>query len=236
MLLNYNAKTASESEKETIKYLYEELQKLRPNLINLATETDDNDDGIGEILKTNDQCEKIINQYKLMFLNEITNGNHNNHVDDVKLVNLGSSVASFDEVNKSSKTEQQTSNYDPLKELQDLFSTPSSSSIASRELINNNNQKSNNFDDFLSINDPVSVTNNIESLLSSINIQSNHQISLNNQAPLMQPLIPPLNMNANNANNSSLNFPMPKTQTQQNNAPKTPQLKALDDLNQLGKI
>ena len=66
----------------SFKYLYEELAKLRPNIVKLATECDENDESIGDILKANDQCERIMNQYKSMF-----------DRDDVKLVNISTTIA-----------------------------------------------------------------------------------------------------------------------------------------------
>ena len=70
----------------SFKYLYEELAKLRPNIVKLAMECDENDESIGDILKANDhQCERIMNQYKSMF--------DMFHRDDVKLVNISTTIA-----------------------------------------------------------------------------------------------------------------------------------------------
>jgi hypothetical protein len=103
------------------------LAKLRPNIVKLATECDENDESIGDILKANDQCERIMNQYKSMF-----------DRDDVKLVNISTTIANrttptdnnensslvdHDLIGNFSNTNnnKMSSNYDPLKELQDLF-------------------------------------------------------------------------------------------------------------------
>ena len=145
MLLNYNSSTITESEKETIKYLYEELNKLRPNLIKLATECDENDDAIGDIIKANEQSEKIVNRYRMMFDKESSSFMKFN--DDVNLVNLTHSLSveesearkgnkqasndadlldplNFDDSKAAFKPSSSTGVYDPLKELQDLFSAP----------------------------------------------------------------------------------------------------------------
>lgn len=67
MLSEFDAKNAKSSEKETIKYLYEELERFQPTLVKLAVELDENDESIGEILKTNDDCETIMKKYKSVF-------------------------------------------------------------------------------------------------------------------------------------------------------------------------
>lgn len=46
MLKNFT-KSTSEAEKDTMKVVYDELDKLRPTLIELANETEDYDDAIG---------------------------------------------------------------------------------------------------------------------------------------------------------------------------------------------
>jgi hypothetical protein len=184
--------------------LYEELQKNRPNLVKLANESEDNDDSIGEIIKTNEQCERIIGQYKLTFLNE--RGSSVVH-DDVKLVNINEDDSSSLEIspsssesfspssstnkqpssNKQSKsaaagTSNNSANYDPLKELQDLFShEPAGTATTTSQMQKNDfnafmlsqasdqSQFTQFTTDSLSAN---AATNNIESLLSSISVSS----------------------------------------------------------------
>ncbi|CAF0976858.1 unnamed protein product [Brachionus calyciflorus] len=200
MLLNYNSQRVNESEKETIKFLYDELEKLRPNLINLASETDDNDEALADIIKTNEQCEKIIGQYKLIFLKSTT------HVpSDDKLVNIkekDEDLLLTDSFKVNSDSIDSKGKYDPLKELEDLFSNSNSVSITS-----------NNKD--LLMSDNKSLNNNFENLFSSINLNSNI-------AALTTPV-------------QNMPYIMPKNQVQTSSVVKTPQLKALDDLNQLGK-
>lgn len=194
MLLNYNTATVTESEKETIKYLYEELEKMRSKLVSMASETDDNDEAIGEIIKTNEQCEKIIGQYKLIFLKHT-----NQAYSDDKLVSLTSSIHKEEEL-LSSLENPKPSNYDPLKELEELFSNPVTNTV--------NAQPEQNIDDLL-IKDTNLITNNMQNLFNSINLKQNYfQNQINT---------------------------MPKNQNQNKTPVKTPQLKALDDLNQLGK-
>jgi ADP-ribosylation factor-binding protein GGA len=228
MLLNFHQGLASESEKETIRYLFEELDKQRPNLIKLATETvEDNDDSIGEILQVNDQCERIINQYKFIILKEThhsTNGAGKSHFEDVNLVNLNlnPSPNDFSSANNSNllnnsfdiltnlQTKSTNPNFDPLKELQDLFSTNAATSKPNNDFSEFSSAFSNN----LLNNNTSNPTSNIENLLSSISItsqtQSNKQI-----------------LTATNSNSST------NTTNQSLNKPIVPS-KPFDDLNQLG--
>lgn len=207
MLLNYNQGLATESEKETINFLYEELEKHRPNLVRIATETEDDDDAINEILQTNEQCERIIGQYKMIILKE-KNGVKNSALDDVKLVNLNAGSLDDSEfmpkqndnsllLNTSLSLESSSttsvagkSSYDPLKELHDLFSATTTNEKATA---------SNDFSDFTSSfsnqngrSNPtasypaLSTANNLENLLSSINLNSNQVLlptNLNQQKP-----------------------------------------------------
>lgn len=176
--------------------MYEELQKNRPNLVKLANESEDNDDSIGEIIKTNEQCERIIGQYKLTFLNERGSSVHDDKLvnineDDSSSLEISPSSESF--VSPSSSTNKQSSsnkqsksaagtansaNYDPLKELQDLFSHEPAVTATSQMQKNDFNafmlsqaSDQSQFTQFTS--DSLSAnaaTNNIESLLSSISV------------------------------------------------------------------
>lgn len=199
--------------------MYEELEKLRPNLVKLATETDDNDDAIFEILKTNDDCDRIINQYKLMFLRDTVGANSSTNnsafLDDVKLFDLtNNSITEDQESNKQIKnllntnddstnrlalSNGKSNSYDPLKELQDLFSAPiesKSSSQNSNTLSEFSNlfEKSNNYNNHSStfnsdIFSSLTSTNNNTGLLN----QSSHNLIPKLQQPLVnsKPSEPP---------------------------------------------
>jgi hypothetical protein len=220
MLLNYNQGLATESEKETIKYLYDELERHRSNLVKIATETEDDDDAINEILKTNDQSERIINQYKLIILKEVNGVRNSSQLDDVKLVNLNA-VASFEDTDfngqktsnasnnslllnssltsepgQTRSSESKGSNYDPLKELQDLFATPNT------EQRNGGYHGSNDFNEFtFSSGTNSNPTSNIENLLSSI--------SINPGQSQTKPVLTPTNLNPSIVQNSK-----PKSHTE----------------------
>lgn len=63
MLTHFNPSTVSEPEKETIQFLHEELEKFRPILFRLATESEDGDDSLGEILSLSDSLTKVLSEY-----------------------------------------------------------------------------------------------------------------------------------------------------------------------------
>lgn len=102
-------------------------------MVKLATETDDNDDAIGDILKANDLCERIINQYKEIF--EKGSSVPKTSDNDVNLVNLSMDSNFLDGSNETNskdlKIYDQKINYNPLKELEDLFSNPTIESTQS---------------------------------------------------------------------------------------------------------
>lgn len=187
-----------------LKYLYEELQKLRPNLIKLANEADDNDESIGEIIKTNEQCEKIINQYRFTILNERGAAPHDDNLVNIQddelsfsldsttgstsansfMIGSGSGAegggveAANSRPKSSSSSSKGNEKYDPLKELQDLFSHEPAVAQPPPGYTRNND-----LSEFLtSANDSVGqfgrmsgagggeTHTNIENLLSSINV------------------------------------------------------------------
>lgn len=150
----------------------------------LANEVDDNDESIGDIIKTNEQCEKIINQYRLTFLNERGGVMHQ---QDDKLVNIMddasgtggggsggdfSSLETVGSMNSMGETGGKSSaKYDPLKELHDLFShEPVQPAQPPPGYLKND------LSEFLSMGGGVSggggdtTTRNIENLLSSISV------------------------------------------------------------------
>ncbi|XP_064625226.1 ADP-ribosylation factor-binding protein GGA1-like isoform X2 [Lineus longissimus] len=65
MLTQYNASYTTASEKDVMKELYETLDKHRPNLFRLASDTDDKDDSaIADILAANDALMSVMTLYK----------------------------------------------------------------------------------------------------------------------------------------------------------------------------
>lgn len=214
MLSEYDSNTAKSSEKETIKYLYDELEKLQPNLIRLATETDDNDESIGDILKTNDACETTLKKYHRVF-------DHKFSPDDA-LVNLNSAESVS---NTESKNVESSNKNDSTKDLQDLFSNTNLNELYSKpDLINvNQNSTSNILDDLFTVpssNSNLSAADTHNNLLNM-----NTSLSLNslNQPVPLQPMVPKTESNNSlkNTTNTHVNKPV--------------ESKPFDDLNELSK-
>jgi len=195
MLFEYNPKTTKSSEKETIKYLYEELEKLQPNLIKLATETDENDDSIGDILKTNDSCEAIIKKYHAVFDSKF-------YPDDA-LVNLNSLVDEAP-VNDQTKT-------DSSKDLEDLFSTNNlefmnSQPIPATTPTTTTSSSSNNiFDDLISVDTDFIDTKNLNNGSQFMMSNSNSLNSIDQMMPLQ-----PISSKADSSLSKHLKFNLTK--------------------------
>ncbi|XP_037545793.1 ADP-ribosylation factor-binding protein GGA3a [Nematolebias whitei] len=64
MLAHFSPERSSEGDKELIKELYSDCDKLRQTVFKLATETEDDDSSLGEILQANDELSHVINSYK----------------------------------------------------------------------------------------------------------------------------------------------------------------------------
>ncbi len=171
MLFEYSPQKAKSSEKETIKYLYEELEKLQPKLVKLATDTDEHDDSIGDILKTNDACESVIKKYQLVFDAKFS--------PDDALVNLNSLV------DEAPVAVSDTASADSSKDLQDLFSASSLNS--QRPAIASTTKNSNNlFDDLISVDgnfNSTAATSN-----SNIMMNTSNSLSSIDQLTLLQPI------------------------------------------------
>ncbi|KAJ8264069.1 hypothetical protein GJAV_G00144740 [Gymnothorax javanicus] len=64
MLTHFNRDESSEADRELIKELYDRCDKLRRTVFKLATETEDNDNSLGDILQASDDLSRVINSYK----------------------------------------------------------------------------------------------------------------------------------------------------------------------------
>ncbi|KAM4751315.1 ADP-ribosylation factor-binding protein GGA3a isoform 2-T2 [Anableps anableps] len=64
MLAHFSPEDSTEADKELIKELYSDCDKLRQTVFKLATETEDDDSSLGEILQANDELSSAINSYK----------------------------------------------------------------------------------------------------------------------------------------------------------------------------
>ncbi|XP_028267409.1 ADP-ribosylation factor-binding protein GGA3 [Parambassis ranga] len=74
MLSHYNKDNSSDSDKEIIKELYERCDKLRRTAFKMATETEDNDTSLGDILQASDDLSRVINSYKKIVEGQLING------------------------------------------------------------------------------------------------------------------------------------------------------------------
>ncbi|XP_053392440.1 ADP-ribosylation factor-binding protein GGA1-like isoform X2 [Mercenaria mercenaria] len=89
MVNHYNPQSTTESEKEMMKELYDSLEKLRPKLFRLASETEESDtDGLNTILKANDEVALTMSQYKKVVEGITQNGQTENSRGDSSLVDL----------------------------------------------------------------------------------------------------------------------------------------------------
>ncbi|XP_026069744.1 ADP-ribosylation factor-binding protein GGA1 [Carassius auratus] len=74
LLGEYSKESGSHSNEELIKDLYQRCEKMRPTLFRLASDTEDNDEALAEILQANDSLTQVINLYRLLVKGEEVNG------------------------------------------------------------------------------------------------------------------------------------------------------------------
>ncbi|KAK7002628.1 ADP-ribosylation factor-binding protein GGA3 [Biomphalaria glabrata] len=90
MISQYSSASSSKEELEMMKELYDNLEKQRPNLFRLASDTDENDnDGINDILKANDSVTRVMTLYKETFEGEKPAGDYTVGAKDSCLLDLG---------------------------------------------------------------------------------------------------------------------------------------------------
>uniref|UniRef100_UPI0037E73F56 ADP-ribosylation factor-binding protein GGA1-like n=1 Tax=Semicossyphus pulcher TaxID=241346 RepID=UPI0037E73F56 len=76
LLQDYDSKASNQSNAELLQDLYQRCEKMRPTLFRLASDTEDNDEALAEILQANDSLTHVINLYKQQVKGEIVNGNN----------------------------------------------------------------------------------------------------------------------------------------------------------------
>ncbi|KAM8845055.1 ADP-ribosylation factor-binding protein GGA3 [Spinachia spinachia] len=74
MLSHYDKDGSTASDKDIIKDLYERCDKLRRAAFKMATETEDNDTSLGDILQASDDLSRVINAYKRIVEGQPLNG------------------------------------------------------------------------------------------------------------------------------------------------------------------
>ncbi|KAM8778224.1 ADP-ribosylation factor-binding protein GGA1 isoform 1-T1 [Rhynchonycteris naso] len=65
---------AAHSNEDLMKELYQRCERMRPTLFRLASDTEDNDEALAEILQANDNLTQVINLYKQLVRGEEVNG------------------------------------------------------------------------------------------------------------------------------------------------------------------
>uniref|UniRef100_A0A674E996 Golgi associated, gamma adaptin ear containing, ARF binding protein 3a n=1 Tax=Salmo trutta TaxID=8032 RepID=A0A674E996_SALTR len=74
MLSHFSRDQSTDGDKELIKELYGDCDKLRGTVFKLATETEDNDSSLGDILQASDDLSRVINSYKRIVEGQTANG------------------------------------------------------------------------------------------------------------------------------------------------------------------
>uniref|UniRef100_A0A670JFF9 Golgi associated, gamma adaptin ear containing, ARF binding protein 3 n=1 Tax=Podarcis muralis TaxID=64176 RepID=A0A670JFF9_PODMU len=74
MLVHYSKEDSSEADKELMKELYDRCETKRRTLFKLASETEDNDSTLGDILQASDNLSRVINTYKRIIEGQVVNG------------------------------------------------------------------------------------------------------------------------------------------------------------------
>uniref|UniRef100_A0A8D0AVE2 Golgi associated, gamma adaptin ear containing, ARF binding protein 3a n=1 Tax=Sander lucioperca TaxID=283035 RepID=A0A8D0AVE2_SANLU len=73
MLAHFSQDDSTDGDKEIIRELYGDCDKLRQTVVQLATETEDNDSSLGDILQASDDLSHVINSYKKIVEGQIKN-------------------------------------------------------------------------------------------------------------------------------------------------------------------
>ncbi|XP_056228553.1 ADP-ribosylation factor-binding protein GGA3a isoform X1 [Seriola aureovittata] len=74
MLAHFTSEDSTDGDKELIRELYGDCDKLRQTVFQLATETEDNDSNLGDILQASDDLSQVINSYKKIVEGQTING------------------------------------------------------------------------------------------------------------------------------------------------------------------
>ncbi|XP_053711513.1 ADP-ribosylation factor-binding protein GGA1-like isoform X1 [Synchiropus splendidus] len=71
LLEGYAAESGSHDNKELVKDLYLRCEKMRPTLFRLASDTEDSDEALADILQANDSLTQVINLYRKLVEGEV---------------------------------------------------------------------------------------------------------------------------------------------------------------------
>ncbi|TWW58580.1 ADP-ribosylation factor-binding protein GGA1-like [Takifugu flavidus] len=99
LLQGYSKESCSQSNQELIKDLFQRCEKMRPTLFRLASDTEDNDEALADILQANDSLTQVINQYRQLVQGEdvaaddITTPQPSSALEDLMGLNTSASTA-----------------------------------------------------------------------------------------------------------------------------------------------
>nr|1YD8_G Chain G, Adp-ribosylation Factor Binding Protein Gga3 [Homo sapiens]1YD8_H Chain H, Adp-ribosylation Factor Binding Protein Gga3 [Homo sapiens] len=71
MLLHYSQEDSSDGDRELMKELFDQCENKRRTLFKLASETEDNDNSLGDILQASDNLSRVINSYKTIIEGQV---------------------------------------------------------------------------------------------------------------------------------------------------------------------
>ncbi|XP_059103059.1 ADP-ribosylation factor-binding protein GGA1 isoform X2 [Peromyscus eremicus] len=74
MVMSHSQGATASSSEDLMKELYQRCERMRPTLFRLASDTEDNDEALAEILQANDNLTQVINLYKQLVRGEEVNG------------------------------------------------------------------------------------------------------------------------------------------------------------------
>ncbi|XP_052604257.1 ADP-ribosylation factor-binding protein GGA1 [Peromyscus californicus insignis] len=74
MVMSHSQGATASSSEDLMKELYQRCERMRPTLFRLASDTEDNDEALAEILQANDNLTQVINLYKQLVQGEEVNG------------------------------------------------------------------------------------------------------------------------------------------------------------------
>uniref|UniRef100_A0A3P8NX06 Golgi associated, gamma adaptin ear containing, ARF binding protein 3a n=1 Tax=Astatotilapia calliptera TaxID=8154 RepID=A0A3P8NX06_ASTCA len=106
MLAHFNPEDSTDADRELIRELYGDCDKLRQTVVQLATETEDNDSSLGDILQANDDLSQVINLYKKIVEGQTMNGETGGRTGSTNQSEILIDLVGLD-IQSSSASEQQ---------------------------------------------------------------------------------------------------------------------------------
>ncbi|XP_063797529.1 ADP-ribosylation factor-binding protein GGA1 [Pseudophryne corroboree] len=149
MLCTYRTGQSSEGSEDLMKELYQRCERMRPTLFRLASDTEDNDEALAEILQANDSLTQVINTYRQLVTGEEVNG-------EVSSGSIPASSSALLDLSGLDMTPTATPSYPSVPSQPLQYSTIPTQVTASVSLLDDELMS-------LGINDPVSAASPLES-------------------------------------------------------------------------